>query len=131
MFKKWKAHFWSFFHFLQNERHTFEAVCMFTKWKTGFWSVFRLYKMKTCFLYWNFVYWKKKTITLQKHVRSCIGISFCKCKKHFKNVFFILWVLKTAYKTCFFIFVKTKDASKLLWFLLQKQRTLQKCVFHF
>ena len=132
MFKKWKTHFWNFFHLckmkdilskqfacLRNGKQAFEAFFVFTKWKHVFY-------LETLFI--------SKKRTLQKHVRSCIGILFCKCKNQFKMCFFFLnnfVSLKTAYKTCFFIFVKTKDASKLLWFFLQKRRTLQKCVFHF
>ena len=120
-----KNTFLKFFSSLQNERHTFEAVCMFTKWKTGFWSVFRLYKMKTCFLSWNSLYFKKRT--LQKHVRSCIGILFCKSKKQFKNVFFLFCEFKNSlqnvlfyfcqnerrFKTFMILFAKTKNASKM------------------
>ena len=120
-----KNTFLKLFSSLQNERHTFEAVCMFTKWKTGFWSVFRLYKMKTCFLSWNSLYFKKRT--LQKHVRSCIGILFCKSKNSSKMCFFLFCEFKNSlqnvlfyfcqnerrFKTFMILFAKTKNTSKM------------------
>ena len=133
-FKNNKNTFLKHFSCWRNEKHIFEVFFMFTKWKTYFRSSLHVYKMKNRPLKLfsslqneNMV--KKRT--LQKHVWSCIGILFCKCKKQFKNVLFYFVSLKTAYKACFFIFVKMKDASKLLWFFLQKQRTLPRCVFHF
>ena len=142
-FKNNKNTFLKHFSCLRNEKHIFETFFIFAKWKTYFRSSLHVYEMENrllkrfsslqnenMFSILKLSLFQKKR-TLQKHVRSFIGISFCNCKKQFKNVLFYFVSLKTGYKTCFFIFVKTKDASKLLWFFLQKQRTLQKYVFQF
>ena len=142
-FKNNKNTFLKHFSCLRNEKHIFETFFIFAKWKTYFRSSLHVYEMENrllkrfsslqnenMFSILKLSLFQKKR-TLQKHVRSFIGISFCNCKKQFKNVLFYFVSLKTGYKTCFFIFVKTKDASKLLWFFFQERRTLQKCVFHF
>ena len=138
-FKNNKNTFLKHFSCLRNEKHIFEAFFIFTKWKTYFRSSLHVYKMKNrllkrfsslqnenMFSILKLSLFQKKR-TLQKHVRSCIGILFCKCKKQFKNVFFLFCEFKNSlqnvlfyfcqnerrFKTFMILFAKTKNASKM------------------
>ena len=121
-----KNTFLKLFSSLQNERHTFEAVCMFTKWKTGFWSVFRLYKMKTCFLSWNSLYFKKKErfknmyghvsvfyfVSVKNSSKMCFFL-LCDFKNSLQNVLFYFCQNERRFKTFMILFAKTKNTSKM------------------
>ena len=101
---------------LRNGKQAFEAFFVFTKWKHVFY-------LETLFI--------SKKRTLQKHVRSFIGISFCNCKKQLKNVLFYFVSLRTGYKTCFWFLSKRKTLQNFYDSFCKSKERFKNMCFNF
>ena len=126
MFKKWKTHFWSFFHLyqmkdilskqfacLQNEKQAFEAFFVFTKWKHVFYleTLFiskKKERFKNMYGHVSVFYF----VSVKNSSKMCFFL-FCEFKNSLQNVLFYFCQNERRFKTFMILFAKTKNASKM------------------